>query len=470
MVVYDGVGRKREYSYTTIDSNFPMLTQIKISTVSGETWTERWRVDFAYYTADTTDQGSLCDLKTITETRLAAGGDEVKKWYYGNVTERTQHVNSSTGDDRVTAYAYNYRGQLLMRQNPEAPHAVYKLDYLGNVVATGGYSVYPSTSTDPTAVATNRVSLNETVYNSRGQVRTSMRHSITQSNGASADTITTTNWYDGAGRVVKSRGSELTKTVYDSLGRPTTSYTLAIDNDGATSYTDASGVTGDTVLEETQHLYDDSGKTGNLLMSVVIERHPHDTSTTGNLDAVGDGVGVVAVGNSSFKGRGQITAYGYDAIDRQTSSVALGTNGGSTYTRSSDTLPGTRSDSRLITTTVYNSDGTVYSTTDPRGLVTVHVYDAAGRTTRTVANYVDNTPGGGTNGDEDQVTEYTYVNGLMSALTAKMPGSGDDQTTTYTYGVTTGSTPASALASNRLLQKVQYPDSAGRERRGAVRL
>ncbi|MFZ2873610.1 MAG: RHS repeat-associated core domain-containing protein [Phycisphaerales bacterium] len=416
------------------------------------------RVEFVY--VGTNDNGWVKGGTSGTNNMVAVETVEYDGGGVGNsrVTLRKSHPTSSSGDDRSTLFTYDYRGRLLMQQNPAAPHAMFTYDDAGNTLAAGGYTTLPGSWSDPTSTASNRVSLSETVYNSRGQVRQTVRHKIDPADGSDDDTLTSSRWYDGAGRVIKASGESLTKTAYDALGRATHTFILASDNDSTNA--DAGTVSGDTVLEEHQSLYDDSTRSGNLLMSVAISRHPLDTSTTGALDAVSDAVDVVAVGSGSFKGRAQITSYYYDELDRQTATVALGDNGGSSsYTRSSDSSVGSRSATRLISSTAYGYDGSVAYTTDPRGISTVFDYDAAGRQTATIANYADGTPGGGTNGDQDQVTEYAYTGGLLTSLTAKMPGSGNDQVTTYTYGVVTSGTLPSALASNRLLRQVVYPDS-----------
>ncbi|MCC7013302.1 MAG: hypothetical protein IT454_12125 [Planctomycetes bacterium] len=80
--------------------------------------------------------------------------------------------------------------------------------------------------------------------------------------------------------------------------------------------------------------------------------------------------------------------------------------------------------------------------TDPKGLVTRNEYDAAGRRTKVIANYVDGTPGGGTNGDEDQVVSYAYIDGLQVSITADLPSGETDQVTTSTFGTTKGTGPS----------------------------
>ncbi len=119
-----------------------------------------------------------------------------------------------------------------------------------------------------------------------------------------------------------------------------------------------------------------------------------------------------------------------------------------------------RSDTVLVMTTTYNTDGTVQDVTDPKGIVARTEYDAGGRVTRRIANYVDGTPGGGAADDEDQTIRFEYTNGLQTKYIADLAS--DDQETVYTFGVPKGTGAGdSALASNRLLWKVQYPESSG---------
>ncbi len=230
------------------------------------------------------------------------------------------------------------------------------------------------------------------------------------------------------------------------------SFVLASDND--TTNADAQNVTGDQVLEEHQSFYMDDPETvlterGQLQMTVAIHRHS-GTTTTGALDAVGDGLDTVAVGNASFRGRAQITTYYYDEFQRPIATVNIGTNGGTTFTRSNGDAVPSRSDTRLVTSTVYDGTGSVQSTTDPRGLVTRHEYDHALRRTKTINNYVDGTP----SGDTDQTINYAYSNGLMTSMTAN-PEGGPTQTTTYSYANSGGL--SSDLFTNRLLREVTYP-------------
>src|SRR5438874_7205226 len=81
---------------------------------------------------------------------------------------------------------------------------------------------------------------------------------------------------------------------------------------------------------------------------------------------------------------------------------------------------------------------------DPRGLDARKLYDAAGRTTSSIQNYVDGTP----SNDTDQTIQYTY-DGDDHVLTQKaMLPSSAFQTTQYVYGEATQSASGITRLSN----------------------
>src|SRR5208282_1382955 len=69
----------------------------------------------------------------------------------------------------------------------------------------------------------------------------------------------------------------------------------------------------------------------------------------------------------------------YDAADRLTATVDVGTNGGTPWVRPA-TVPA-RSNTALVTSDTYNAAGWVQDTVDPRGIDDRTLYDALGRTT-----------------------------------------------------------------------------------------
>lgn len=293
----------------------------------------------------------------------------------------------------------------------------------------------------------------QTVYDERGQVYQTTQSEIDQSTGAIGGSIVTNNWYDEDGRLIKTTGAQFTKTTYDRLGRAVTRYVLAKLND--TTYSDASGVSGDDVLEESHTGLD--AKTGRPLLQFTVQRN-HNAAPGAGYNALYSDSNNLTMNPSYLNGRVQITAMWYDDWDRVTDSVAFGTYGGSTFTRTSMSVP-SRSDSSLRTSYSYDYWGRVDYVTDPgptggsTGVVQATVYDDLGRKVKTIDNYVNGVPGGGTNDVEDRVVEYAYTNGNMTSMTRKIAG-GSDQVTTYTYGTTTSN---SNVATGHLLLSITYP-------------
>ena len=221
----------------------------------------------------------------------------------------------------------------------------------------------------------------------------------------------------------------------------------------------------DWVLQEHQTTYTSSDD-DDVVMSAAISRHHDDLSngTVGALDSNADGDPLLYT-SGNIAGRIQIQASWYDAFGRVTDTVSYGTYGGSNFDRDGLSVP-SRSDTALVTSYVYNTDGTRLSVTDPRGLETRFEYDAAGRTVTTIRNYVNGTPSSET-GDDDVHIRTVYQDGLRTKYWLDLDGQGDedagtDQVTTYTYGTTKGTSAGeSKIGTGHLLQKVAYPDSGG---------
>jgi RHS repeat-associated protein len=105
-----------------------------------------------------------------------------------------------------------------------------------------------------------------------------------------------------------------------------------------------------------------------------------------------------------------------------------------------------------VTSQSYDTAGRVESVTDPKGLISKSFYDALGRTTKVIENYVDGTP---SNAD-DKTVEFTY-DGSSNRKTLKVYlAGGGYQTTEWIYGVNT--TTGSDIASNDIVSAMRYPD------------
>ena len=145
-----------------------------------------------------------------------------------------------------------------------------------------------------------------------------------------------------------------------------------------------------------------------------------------------------------------------DALGRTIASADYGTNGGSVLSRPA-TIPA-RSDTVLVTTTVYDATGLVESTTDPAGVVTRFSYDDAGREIERIGNFQGSSPSSAcTASDDVNVTLRTAYNadGNVSSLTAVNTATGN-QVTQYVYGTTLAN---SEIASSLLKRAEIYPDS-----------
>jgi len=276
-------------------------------------------------------------------------------------------------------------------------------------------------------------------YDRQGRVFASHEFSVNQSNGTvSSDSLTTAFWFDHRGNVLKQvkPGGSVLKSAYDGAGRVSKAYLT--DGGGDSTWADAGSVTGDTVLEQVEYQYDANS---NLLLTTTRQRF-HDESNTGALGTASSGT----------LARVSYVANFYDALDRPTASVNLGTYNGASYSWTS-TIPG-RSDTALVTSYGYDSAGHLESVIDPRAIESKQYHDAMGRVSKTIEAYTNGTPTDTT----DKTVEYTY-NSVGQILTLKviLPGSGE-QTTQYLYGVDT--TGGSALHSNNLLGEVRHPDKS----------
>ena len=97
-------------------------------------------------------------------------------------------------------------------------------------------------------------------------------YSVNQSSSTvSSIALTSETFYDSRGNVIKtsSPGGLVHKSVFDGAGRTTVSYVT--DGGGDTAYADASSVSGDAVLEQTEYSYN---KNGAVVLTVTHTKWP----------------------------------------------------------------------------------------------------------------------------------------------------------------------------------------------------
>jgi RHS repeat-associated protein len=366
----------------------------------------------------------------------------------GNLTKAIQHPGGGAAD-RETDWFYDWRDRLVASKGgvqgtedttTHRPIIYLTYDNLGAVTRSQQYDGDGVTVTDgnsdgvPDAPSSSLLRAQaDAAYDEQGRAYRTTVYSVNASTGVVSSTgLVTNNYFDHRGDAVKASvpGGLVTKDTYDGAGRLTVEYTT--DGGGDTSWADALNVTGDAVLEQTETQYDADG---NAILVTTRQRF-HDETATG---ALGDP-------NTGPKARASYAAAYYDAADRLIHSVAVGTNGGTAYTRP-PTVPD-RSDTVLVMDYDYDPAGWLETTTDPKGIVSKTFYDNLGRVTKTIENYVDGAPSDA----DDKTVEYTYdPSGGVKTLKVDLPGSGQ-QTTQWVYGVT------GAQYSNDILKEVDYPD------------
>ena len=274
-------------------------------------------------------------------------------------------------------------------------------------------------------------------YDDQGRVYQTQVYDIDPATGdVSTDALTTNYYYNHRGDLIATSapGGLWTKSVYDGAGRDVMDYTT--DGAGGTTWAAAMSVADDHVLEQVQTVLDGDG---NAIETIDSQRFDNATGT-GPLGTPTSGVGA----------RVYYTATYYDAADRPTADVNVGTNGGTAWTRP-DTVPSSSS-TVLVTAYDYNAAGELQDVIDPMGIDTRTYNDALGQTTEVVQNYT----GSAETSDSDVATEYGHDgDGNVTYVKADEPG-GAYQETLYLYGVTTDN--GSTINSNDLLAAVEYPD------------
>lgn len=354
-----------------------------------------------------------------------------------NLTKQIQYTTSS--DTRITLLTYDWRNRNIDTDGEINYFQRLYYDNLDRVTKTERYD---------TTSAGNLISRSEANYDDLNRIYQAISYAVDPSTGSVGNSIADNIWYDAAGNVIKElpAGSNMfLKFSYDSLRRQTKKY-QGYDLD-ETSYADIESVTDDTILEQTEMTYDDAD---NIIQMNSRQRYH---------DAPASQTGALQDPSTTPKARVSYQANYPDAIRRIVATVNYGTNGGVTLNRSS-TIP-SRSDTVLVTSFIFDSDGHLYQTTDPLGKVNQTEYDARGRVILHTMNEQGSSSSSSSGGCPDSldvniVTSTTYnADGNIGSLVASNSLTGN-QTTTYTYGTTLTD---SEIATSILKRSETYPDS-----------
>jgi len=271
------------------------------------------------------------------------------------LTQVTQYPGGSAAA-RVTQNFYDWRDRLVASKQgvqgsendgTHRPIFYSQYDNLDEVVSSERYDgdgvTVTSTGGVPNRPSSTLLRAKTTPQvDDQGRVYRSNTYSVNQSTGAVySNTLDSNTWYDHRGNVIASAppGGLVTKTTYDGAERPTVVYQTDAYMDS--TWNDASTVsTNNNVLTQTETTYD---KSDNAIL--VTTRDRFDNETQGG-----------PLGNPTMHPYARVSyvANYYDAANRLTDTVNVGTNGGTAYTRPS--TPAARSDTALVSSTGYKAD------------------------------------------------------------------------------------------------------------------
>jgi RHS repeat-associated protein len=377
----------------------------------------------------------------------------------GNLTKYTQFPGG-TATARVTQYAYDWRNRLVAtKSGAEAvaeslgmnrPLAFTDYDNLGRVV---GESVYDGDGITPVDGSGDGVpdkplaellrSSRLIAYDSQDRVFRITDQAVNQATGALGGRLLTNVFYDRRGNVVMMAGPNgpAVQNTFDSLGRVSASF--IITNEQGVTWSTATSPKNSRVLEQTEYSYDAAG---NVILATYRERfHDASTATTGSLGTPTTGI----------PARVSYVASYFDAANRLTATVNVGTNAGQVYSRPA-TVPA-RSDTVLVTSYSYDAAGQLRDVTDPAAVTSRTLYDALGRTKATIANVQGNFPEFSPGLRENVTTQYGYDSqGRLETTAASNGYGGIIQTTRYVYGASL--TAGSTITSHDVPTETWYPD------------
>lgn len=392
-----------------------------------------------------TVEGTSSNLLTVVENIYdegSGGGD-------GLLTQTRAPVDATSGNDRVVDFTYDYRGNQLTRDTDDGTRlliSVTEYDNLNRPVQVTDYH----TSTD----SGDRTRRSRKVYDARGRVYKREIDGVDPATGDITETLVGQNWYDAVSNVIKASEpgrNAFTKTVYDGMNRPTASYLCCVPGEAGVPSGCDNDVDDDTVLEQNASDYDPAG---NEIESRLSRRL--DTAT-------GEGA---LNGPNGTQPQARITYQMTwpDAIGRPRNMADYGTNGGLAPAR-----PGVapaRSDTILVSTTLYKDSGEANRTIDPMGIETHWENDHLGRRIKLMEGITPQ--GAGTSlsptgscvrPPAPRTTEFAWhASGQLQRLTLINPTTGN-QITRWIFGTTLDD---SGVASNRLLRAKIYPESDDR--------
>jgi RHS repeat-associated protein len=433
--------------------------------------------------------GQNDDSTSVTTSWTFDTSTASKAGYPASETDPIEAATSnSPAVTRTTSYAYDLFGNVLTKTVPGDANApslqtLDTYDEFGNTLVETQQAATPQSTWTTMSATTNVYDLagratSVTTVTPTATTTTSSVYDVAgdQVSDTAADGTITTNTYDGAGQVLSEQapGVDATTNTYDGLGDETvcvepapgmgvTTTTSVFDLDGQmTSQTiDTNGTPATTthvfdVLGRETSSTDPAGLTtvttydgmGRVTRTVATDPNTH-VATVIDTSYDKDGEALTVTG-PYFQGQTAAPAdvTVYDALGRATSQIE-------------NYLPGSQDPGANITTTTYYDAGgdavaTVSPTTSGNTTVTRTMFDIAGDAWETISNCLDNPPdapalcaGNGGSGTASNPTN------IVSSTQTSASGAIESQTST-SGGVTTTSTYDGA---GRVISSILDPGS-----------
>lgn len=329
----------------------------------------------------------------------------------GNLTKSTAYVDEFSANNRVTEYVYDWRNRRKAIDGELSLYQETNYDNLGHEIQID------LKDGNPMAVLLGRT---KNYFDNRGRLYRTERFAVDPTNGGISDTVklSADSWYDAVGNTVKQvavgakDGRAFTKNAYDGVNRRVATYVGIYTGSGSESYAEAITVTGSNrIFAQVISAYDGAA---NLIQTTDYRRYDNETQN-GVLYPPFD------PDSSHAKARTTYLAQWYDGSGRQIGSADFGTNAGQPFERP-EIVPD-RSDNVLVSTSDYDAAGNAFRTIDSDGRESRRVYDAAGRSVLSVANYVANSG-----------SALNCSNGKANLCCASIPQSTADGITDFTPG------------------------------------